>query len=135
MVRHSSSDLLDANDYAEYEQGLNQVDAPSIRKLKYVEINGYMYKSQLYINVASIFFQIDHVICIGNDYYLLAKKFFDICAFDEFLNSLKLQKSITSNSLIYKISELHNKKTYQGHFIEDNIFIIADTLDLPYKFE
>lgn len=99
--------------------------------VKYLKINGLIYRTGLFIIEEFKVFEIIEVFKYENDYFLLCLSY-DVPKFDYFLHSIEIKSKLFTkeNMKIFKISDLKNKETYNKIMSKNTKFIIAETLQV-----
>lgn len=102
-------------------------NAEIIHSLKF---NGNLYKQKLFVKIKSVFHEIEHVLYMSEEYWILAEHSYIPVNFNTFLHSLELKKTGAAQPKLLQISKLSNQRSFQVNFLNNNIYIIADELDV-----
>lgn len=100
----------------------------------FFKYNSIVYRPGLFIMHSKILYEIKHIVENNNDYLFLCLRH-DILCFDSSLNSIKIKlaENVNGFELIY-FSMLEHQETFQKHTINENSYIIADTLNVYSEF-
>lgn len=97
--------------------------------LKHLKINDYLYKPDIFICSERKFLRIKLVLAYGDpDQYFFIAKECKLIAKNEILNSVEIEE--TECSLLVKLTDLYNPRSYEARQLESKMYIICDTLDV-----
>lgn len=100
-----------------------------IWKVKWLQYNNYRYKESLLISCNNFIFEIYKIIAVHQNYYFLCLRF-DFKELDKFTNCVKIKKTEPITYEIIKFNELINKRPYEKKMVDNETYVLADTLDL-----
>lgn len=120
---------LDNNFITQNEEVLNENvgDLSKLNEIKWLRINSYEYRKDLFIVHQHFFYQIQKILIDDNCYFLFCKKF-NVVAFDSFLNSFRIKEDAVL--ILIELSKLKNAKTYEMKTIEKDQYVICESLGL-----
>lgn len=120
-------------DFEKYESHLIPlINNDQIRANKFVRRGLLEYRERLMLIEGKNVFEIIHVICHNSKNFVLCKGY-KVTQFHKELNSIEIELIQDSYKLL-DTSELRGYKTYDRTFLNDKMFIIADTLDVYNEF-
>lgn len=93
-----------------------------------LNLNGISYKRGLLLFANSCFVEIDYIFSRNNEIWFFSDTSFIVTGKDEFCNSLLIERN--SCIKLQKWSDLIVKKSYQKIFVEDELHVVIDCLDL-----
>lgn len=97
--------------------------------IKSLKVNSSCFKSGLLVLHKSKFLQISHVLRTLDSYQILCDTSFDVKEKDTFCNSLIIQEN-SSSVHVLNINEIENNRLYQKIFLDGQIHIICNRLEL-----
>lgn len=128
-IQHGITGSLTDEFVSTYEDILTNTfqEVSNVNQTKWLQINNYEYRKNLFIVHESSLYNICNILIYENRYVFLCKKF-DIVSFNQFLNSFKIEESMSY--ILVKHCDLKNKKTYDSKLIESDQYVIAESLEL-----
>lgn len=100
-----------------------------LKETKWLRFNHFEYRQELLIVNNECFCEILKILCIDNIWSFLCKPL-KVILFDPFLNSYKVEKNHTSNSILVNFESLSILRTYEICYIASDKYVKADTLEL-----
>lgn len=100
-----------------------------ICETEHLRINNYEYMPNLLFIHEMSAYQIKKVLLIEDDYVLFAKKCM-IGVYDSFLNCFEIDVNKPADSILIKINELTNKKTFDLYSVSGKNYMIGATIAL-----
>lgn len=100
-----------------------------IYETKLLEHNIFDYRVGQFIFTQNCMFQIEKMLVVSSKYYFLCTQF-EFIEYNKFLNSIKIQKTAPIQYSVVKFSNLDIKAVYEKQVVEEEFYIILDTLDL-----
>lgn len=82
-----------------------------------------------FIFTQNYMFQIEKMLVVNSKYYFLCTQF-EFIKYNKFLNGIKIQKTAPTNYLVVEFSSLDIKTVYEKQVVDEEFYIILDTLDL-----
>lgn len=100
-----------------------------IYSVKWLQYNNYRYRPGLLILHDKFLFEIDRILIVNDEYHILCFQYEKV-NFDSFLNSFKIKKTEPQRNLSVKFGSLQKKELYEKKKLNDDFYVLADTLDL-----
>lgn len=100
-----------------------------LKETKWLRFNHFEYRRELLIVNNECFCEILKILFIDNIWSFLCKPL-KVILFDLFLNSYKVEKNHTSNSILVNFESLSILRTYEICYIASDKYVKADTLEL-----
>lgn len=116
----------------EFENQLNIISDSEnvvINEIKWLKINNYEYRKDLFVIHRSCFYQIQHVLECRGKYFILCWPYENV-SFQLFLNSFEVEKNQSGEHTLISVEELNFLKTFEAKNHKSVMYIIADSLDM-----
>lgn len=104
-----------------------------IYETKWLEHNIFNYRQGLFVFDKDELFQIDKIIIKGSNFYFFCTRF-EFVEFEQFINAIKIRKCYPIFYCILKLSSLDNMNVYEKQVLDEEYYIILDTLELRNYF-
>lgn len=102
--------------------------------LNFLNLNCWQYRKGVILMVNSLAYRIKFVLKKDDNYFFICEVF-DKIEFREYFNAIELKQSGNNEDIqVLKLSEISNKASYQQHFINGQVFVLCNTLDVFNKF-
>lgn len=111
-ISHGVMRVLDFQLKLKFEGLLNGVCEHQCDQTKWLRINSHYYENGLFLKSAFDFFEINHILYAENEYYFICTKYKQN-GYDEFLNSIMIEKISPVSVDLLKYSELGCKKSFE----------------------
>lgn len=86
------------------------------------------YRPGLFILQNSKAYEIEHILQKNHDYIILCSPY-KILKFEQSLNAINIEREVgLDNFVLFLLSDLDYKETYQKHILNNKFYIVADTL-------
>lgn len=121
----SNTDFTNYSNIPEFEF----TDPSEVKTMKWYSFNGYRYNRGVLVSQNNILNEIHNIIMVNDKIHFICSKY-EIITMDVFLNSFQIRKLEPGALTVVKFSDLNNKKPYARKIIENDIFVLAETLDL-----
>lgn len=120
---------LDSNFIAQNEQVLNENvrDLSKLSEIKWLRINSYEYRKDLFIVHQKFFYRIRKILIDDNCHFLFCQRF-NAVTFVSFLNSFRIEEDVSF--ILIELSKLKNARTYEMKTIEKDQYVICESLAL-----
>lgn len=133
IVKGSGVPFTECDDFGTFYEKIKTMkfSSDSIQEssvIKSLKVNDRQYKKGLLVASSNQFFEIHYILSIDNNILFLCEKVYEIKGYESFLNSMKLQ-CIEKMSVI-DLKSLKNNKSYEKKSIQENIYLIADSLSI-----
>lgn len=116
--------------YSKYEKYFNDCFSNGYHALKFFKINSYDYRPGFFVLIDKKPFEIQYLFQNDQTFKVLCHPFINL-EFNKSLNSIEIIKEESfENCLILEVSGIKNVKTYEKTMCKNDLFIIADTLDV-----
>lgn len=100
-------------------------DLKQVKWLKYFDSK---YKIGLFIVFETSFWEICQILVSGDQFLFVASQF-EVISLNHALNSVKISKKISFVFKVIMFSELENKQVFEKKSINEDLYIILDTLE------
>lgn len=131
--------LLDTKFFNQHKEMIRMVlnftdDTQEIFELKWMIHNSFRYTNGFFIQFSGALYQIDKVLLSDNEYYFFCLRF---CVLGRcrFLNSIRIKIAEPNKFEMIKFTSLKNKNVYETKILNNEKFIILDTLELKSLYE
>lgn len=95
---------------------------------KFIKLNNYQYREGLVVLFDQSLYEIRKILCVNNEFHFFCNQL-DILGFDEFLNSFQVKRNNNQRKIV-ALKSLKHMKSHEKKCINQNEYIIADTLEL-----
>lgn len=134
QIEHGKLRLPKCDFFTEFGYLLEDFENRSvILQTRYLKINSHYYESGLFIKNGKFLYQILKIFKYQNEYFFICKQF-NVVIFDEFLNSIQIEKSYPEILSIFCHSKLKIKKSFEKKNVLNDrnlaIFIPVESLDI-----
>lgn len=126
----TSGDFLKSMQYQKYESFVKRdinADFDTIRVHKFAKHDSIDYRESSLLVENGRIYEIVNILSINSNVFFLCE-LYQICVFNEFLNSFEIEKS--DSVIVLSFDKLQNKIVYDKMFAEGKYFIIADKLNI-----
>lgn len=100
-----------------------------IFEIKWINYNSFRYAKGLFVQFTDGLYQIEKVLLNENEYYFFCVRFC-VLEYSNFLNSIKIKKFEPNLFKMIKFSSLENKTVFEAKVLNEENYIILETLDL-----
>lgn len=104
-------------------------DISAVNELKFLNINSYDYRKDLFVVNDTKFHQIECVYVKGDNHYLQCKSY-TVKSFDVFLNSFEIEQDEFIEFEMFNVDSLKHSKTYEMQYLLSKQYIKAETVDI-----
>lgn len=105
------------------------IDRLEIKTMKWYSFNGYRYKKGILVSQNNFLNEIRNIIIARGEIYFICVKH-EITTMNVFLNSFQIHDPDPGVFTLLKFADLSNRKPYAKKIIGNEIFVLAETLDL-----
>lgn len=116
------------------ELAVDNENIKEIFELKWMNYNIFHYANDFFIQFEIALYQIEKVLLSENEYYFFCSRF-RVTEYCSFLNSIKIEIVEPKVFKVIKFNQLVNKNVYEAKHLNNERYIILDTLDLKYLYE
>lgn len=100
-----------------------------IYEAHHLEYNSFTYKAGLLISENNCLLEIEKIIANDSNYFFVCAQY-DFIQLNKFLNSIQIRKKQPAYYTVVQFSCLNNKNVYEKKVLEEEYYIILDTLEL-----
>lgn len=129
-------DIIHAGEKMKYECDLfNHVFGEhDVSEIKYLQLNNFEFRKSLVVLHSNDAYKINTILSCNENYYFVCKKV-KMIHWNNFLNALKVCNHPNNDSILINFNDLLIKKPFEIRKVEEEEFIIPDSLELRKFFE
>lgn len=127
---------IEKKELNKYKQVLVNSNLSDCLVLNFVNINNNQYREGVVLIENSLACDIKFILKKDDNYFFVCE-LFDKIEFRECFNAIELKKSLNNDDVQVQVLELNkmsNKTSYQKHFVNGQVIVLCDTLDVHNKF-
>lgn len=127
-IEHSKPLKINEQSSNRYRHLLADFDLASVRTVKNLQFNSDYYEKRLILKHDMNFYEIEDILKIDHDFYFVCSIFYRI-NYDDFLVSVEIKQSSSTELVLIKHSDLTFSKTHDKKMLNDKTFILSDSLE------
>lgn len=128
------SSVNDNKELKKYAQILKCRNLDESIVLNFLIVDSNQYREGIILINNCVAYEIRFVLKKSDEYFFICKVF-DKIEFRECFNAIELKQSITNGDIqVLELNEISNKTSYQMHYINGQVIVICNTLDVYNKF-
>lgn len=99
------------------------------QEVNFLKYCNYYYKQGLFIFEEGKFHEIQHILKIGNKFYMICIQF-HVLLYNDFLNSVEIAKTVDPIYTLIEFFTLKQKTVYEKRKLDGRLYIICDSISL-----
>lgn len=110
------------------------VNGDQIYCVQWCRINEFRYAPHLFILYNQFMFELEKILFIDSEFFFLCKKW-NFMELDTFSKAAKIILKEPIDRIVINFSEITDKKTYEKKYLNDEFYIVFDTLEFKKLFK